>query len=105
MEMTVGPHPPPRFSSLAESPSLWNASIPKHLEMFPWVWKLLTKNYSRKATVSRTMGIFHWNYCQNVRLRKTSTMLGLLTMAFRMNKTDEDPAEMMADLHIWSKYL
>ena len=24
-------HPPPRFSSLAEFPSLWNASIPKHL--------------------------------------------------------------------------
>lgn len=28
-------HPPPRFSSLAEFPSLWNASIPKHSEMFP----------------------------------------------------------------------
>ena len=54
LEMTVM-HPPPRFSSLAEFPSLWNASIPKHLEMFPWVWKLLTKNYSREATVSKTI--------------------------------------------------
>ena len=55
--------PPPRFSSLAEFPSLWNANIPKHLEMFPWVWKWVAKN-SRKASVSRTMEIFH--YCQNV---------------------------------------